>query len=123
VSSGTSQQLGSHRDLPVLIVAWIFIAAGAVGLVYHSRDVDPRRLGDPDVLAPLIVRLLAVAGGVFLLLGHNWARWLLVVWLGYHVVLSAFHSSFEFVFHAVLLVVVSWVLFHERRWWPRPLSF
>ena len=39
-------------------------------------------------------------------MGHNWARWLLVAWLAFHVVVSGFHSMSEMAAHAVLLIVV-----------------
>ena len=35
---------------------------------------------------------LAIVCGVFLLRGHNWARWLALAWIAFHVVLSAFHA-------------------------------
>jgi hypothetical protein len=42
--------------------------------------------------------------------GANWARWVAILWLAYHVVLSAFHSWSEAGVHAVLLAVISYVL-------------
>ena len=44
-------------------------------------------------------------------MGHNWARWLLVAWLAFHVVVSGFHSLSEMAAHAVLLIVVAYFLF------------
>jgi hypothetical protein len=57
-----------------------------------------------------IVRIIAVVGGVFLLLGHNWARWLMLAWLAFHVVVSAFHSLSECIAHVVLLIMVGYAL-------------
>ena len=53
---------------------------------------------------------IAVVGGIFLLLGHGWARWLLLAWLALHVVVSTFHSVSETLAHVVLLMVVSYFL-------------
>ena len=60
---------------------------------------------------PLIVRLLAAVGAIYLWRGKNWARWLLVIWLAYYLVLSAFHSLSEMVMHALLLAIIAFVLF------------
>lgn len=46
-----------------------------------------------------------------MLRGWNWARWLLVVWLAYHVVLSALHSVFEVAVHGFLFGVIAYFLF------------
>ena len=46
-----------------------------------------------------------------MLRGHNWARWLAVAWIAFHVILSAFHSVQEAAFHALLCAVIIWSLF------------
>lgn len=61
-----------------------------------------------------IVPTLAVVSGVGMLLGFNWARWLLVGWLGYHVILSIFHPLFELLVHGLLFVVVLYFLFRTQ---------
>ncbi|HKF26229.1 MAG TPA: hypothetical protein VKB24_09640, partial [Candidatus Acidoferrum sp.] len=60
------------------------------------------------------LRLLAVGGGIFLLLGRSWARWLTAGWLALHVVISVFHSLEQMAAHAVLLVIVAYFLFYHR---------
>jgi hypothetical protein len=62
------------RLLQVTITGCLFIVAGLVGLVYHLSE---RPLDDWIVLISMI-RIIAVVGGVFLLMGHNWARWLML---------------------------------------------
>ncbi|HWY45216.1 MAG TPA: hypothetical protein VNX66_17080 [Candidatus Sulfotelmatobacter sp.] len=94
------------RPLPVTILGCLFIAAGLVGLVYHFQE----RPLEPGIVLVSLVRLLAVIGGVFLLLGHGWARWLLIAWLAFHVGVSAFHSLSETLAHLALLVVVGYFL-------------
>ena len=49
-----------------------------------------------------------------MLRGFNWARWLLVVWIAYHVILSAFHSPFEAAVHGLLFVIVAYFLFRPQ---------
>ena len=94
------------RPLPITIIGCLFIVAGLVGLVYHLSETPL----DHRIVLISIVRIIAVVGGVFLLLGHNWARWLILVWLAFHVVVSAFHSVSEFMPHVVLLMVVGYIL-------------
>ena len=94
------------RPIPVTILALLFIAAGVVGLAYHlSQD----RL---DRWAVLIfsIRILAIVGGIFLLKGRNWARWLMIGWVGFHVGVSAFKSLSDCIAHAVLFVAVAYFL-------------
>jgi hypothetical protein len=98
------------RPWAVTILGGLFIVAGVVGLVYHAAN-------EPTTWALALIsliRIAAIVGGVFLLRGHSWARWLLVVWLAFHVVVSAFHSTGQVAAHVVLLVVVSYFLFQDR---------
>jgi len=80
-----------------------------VGFVYHLTESPLDRW----VVLISIVRIIAVVGGVFLLMGHNWARWLMLAWLAFHVVVSAFHSLSESIAHVVLLIIVGYVLLRQ----------
>ncbi len=88
------------------VLGCVFILAGLVGLAYHLSDKPV----DHWIVLISAVRIIAVVGGIFLLLGHGWARWLLLAWLALHVVVSAFHSVSETLAHVVLLMVVSYFL-------------
>ena len=59
------------RPFAVTITGGLFIVAGLVGLVYHLSETS---LDQWTVLIS-IVRIMAVVGGAFLLIGRNWARW------------------------------------------------
>jgi chromate transport protein ChrA len=98
------------RPLPVTILGCMFIVAGLAGLVYHLSG-SPR---DHWLVLISIIWIIAVVGGVFLLMGHDWARWLLLAWLAFHVVVSAFHSVSESIAHLVLLAVVGYFLLGPR---------
>jgi hypothetical protein len=98
------------RPWEVTVLGLLFVAAGLVGLLYHlSRE----KLSWELALISLL-RLLAVVGGTFLLLGRNWARWLSVAWLAMHVVISAFHSVEQMAAHALLLAIVVYFLCKGR---------
>ena len=93
------------RPLIVTVIGILFILAGGVGFVYHFHSPYDR-----DFAVIEFVRLLAVVGGVFMLLGHGWARWLVIAWLAFHVAISALDSVGKFVFHLVLLLVIGYAL-------------
>lgn len=97
----------NRRPLPITVLSWMFIAAGTVGFAYHATEFNPRQPIRREWVLIMILRLLAILGGVFLLRGRGWARWLLIIWLAYHVILSAFHNRFELVVHGLLFVVLT----------------
>ncbi|HZE68303.1 MAG TPA: hypothetical protein VE135_02105 [Pyrinomonadaceae bacterium] len=101
----------NKRPLSITIISFIFIIAGAVGLVYHGNEFFTHRPFEYDLVWVSLLRLLAIVAGAFMLRGSNWARWLLLFWIAYHVILSAFHTPSELVIHSLLLVVVAYFLF------------
>jgi hypothetical protein len=48
-----------------------------------------------------------------MLTGRNWARWLAMVWIAFHLVVSAFHPVGELTVHVVLFCVFAGALFHH----------
>jgi hypothetical protein len=90
----------------VIFIGCLFIVAGLVGLVYHLSD----RPFEPWIVAISAVRITAVVGGIFLLLGRGWARWLLIAWMAFHVVVSAFNSLTQTLAHAALLIAIAYAL-------------
>src|SRR6202166_5450925 len=96
------------RPIPVTILGCLFIAVGLAGLAYHLSQ----RPLDRWVALIFLIELIAIVGGVFLLKGRNWARWLMIGWLGFHVVVSALHSPSDGVTHAVQLLVVAYFPFY-----------
>ena len=105
------RNLMNKRPLSVTVISCFFAAAGAVGIAYHLTEFKTLSPFPYDVLWVCLVRLLAVIGGVFMLRGHNWARWLTLAWIAYHVILSYFHSVQEVLIHALLLAVFAFFLF------------
>lgn len=100
-----------RRPLSVILVAVLFILAGGVGFVYHAKDVFEQSSMNYELIWILLLRILAVVCGLLLLKGVNWARWLAIAWLAYHVVLSVFHSASETITHSVFLIIVVVLLF------------
>lgn len=94
------------RPLTVTILGCLFIAVGVVGLLYHLTEKPP----DLSVLLISCVSILAIIGGIFLIKGCNWARWLVLAWLALHVGISAFDSLPQTAAHTVLLIVIGYFL-------------
>lgn len=112
----TNAHLPNARPRSVTVIGWLFIAAGVVGLVYHATALERSGPLDYEAVWVLLLRLLAVIGGAFLLRGADWARWLVLAWIAYHVVLSAFHSWSDTAVHAVLLAGVAFLLLRPEAW-------
>lgn len=106
---GTTTNM-NKRPWSVTVVGWLFI----VGIVYHANEFNLQVPFDYDLVWALFVRLLAIVSGAFLLRGANWARWLLIFWLVYHVILSTMHSWPELVMHVVFLAGVMYVLLRRE---------
>jgi len=104
----------NKRPLSVAIISCLFIVAGGVGFAYHLTEFKAGHPFQYDVVWVCLVRLLAILSGVFMLRGRSWARWLLLVWIAFHVILSATHALFEFIVHALLLAVVAYFLFRPQ---------
>ena len=100
----------NKRPISVTVLSLVFIAAGVTGLVYHLKDLKPQHPFQYEVIWISLVRLLAIVGGVFMFLGRNRARWLCLGWLGFHVIVSAFHPLGELIFHALIFIAIAILL-------------
>jgi hypothetical protein len=103
----------AKRPPSVTVVSILLAAAGAVGLVYHWKDVNLNHPFQNDALLVELIRLLAIISGVYMLRGCNWARWLAMAWISFHVVLGAFHSFQQFAMHVLVSAIFAFVLFRR----------
>jgi hypothetical protein len=101
----------NKRPLPVTIIALVYIFTGAVGLVSHLANVRFQRPFEYDIVGIAAVSLIALMCGIYMLRGHNWARWGALAWMAFHVVLSAFHPWLQLAMHCVFLAAISYFLF------------
>lgn len=99
------------RPITIIIVSVLFILTGSFGIATHIKDFFEPDGKLPELLWVLLVRILAIVCGVLLLFRINWARWLAIVWLVYHIIISAFNSTSEMIAHIVFLILVSILLF------------
>jgi hypothetical protein len=96
----------AKRPFEVTFLGWLFIAVGIISTIYHLLKGSLDRWIFPIVL----VGAIAVVAGVFLLRGAGWSRWVLLIWLAFHVVAIALESLSGAVTHLALLVVVGYFL-------------
>lgn len=96
------------RPVPVLIVVVVYLLVGTIGFVYHFNELTA---GHRDAIAIELTELTAVIAGVGLLMRKNWARWLALAWVVFHVMISLFHPLPEFLIHSALCIVIAWLLF------------
>ena len=101
------------RPLPVTLIGFLYMIAGATGIIYHAPELK-EVFEKPDVIGLLLIRLLAIVGGIFALSGAGWARWLLVAWILFHAVLSIFHPVAELIMHVVVTAVTAFALFNPK---------
>jgi uncharacterized membrane protein HdeD (DUF308 family) len=95
-----------ERPFQVTLLGWLFIALGILSSIYHLLKSPPDRWTVPI----LLVGIIAIVAGVYLLRGARWARWLVLAWLAFHVVVSALNSLSDAMAHLVLLLVVGYFL-------------
>jgi hypothetical protein len=110
----------SKCPVSILILSCLYLAVGGVGFVYHFPHHWP--LHQDDIWIELI-EFLAVVAGAFMLQGQNWARWLALAWIAFHVAIS-FPALNRVVVHTVFLALFAWLLFRPdaRRYFARPVS-
>lgn len=73
------------RPVPVWILSCLDIAVGAVGFVYSFSELIAHQ---DNIVWIELTELLAIVSGAFMLRRHNWARWLALVWMAFHVAIS-----------------------------------
>jgi hypothetical protein len=110
----------TKRPNSITIISWVFIVFGGISFLYSllplADSAAVQRIAERPFefwLIP-VVRILALLSGVFMLYGYNWARWLLAVWVVYHVILSIMHSPLELLVHSLLFAVVLYFIFRPQ---------
>lgn len=100
----------------VLAVGVLFLVLGALDLY---RGIAPLLASAPrwhmaiDDAEVLVIGIAAIVGGIYVLRGANWARWLLAVWMALHVAISIDQPS-ALLAHAVIFGFVAYMLFNAR---------
>jgi len=101
----------NRRPISVTVIAWVYIVVGAIGFAYHFTEFNAQHPFRDDTVWVELVRLTAVVCGAYMLRRHNWARWLALAWIAFHVILSAFHTRSELAIHGLFCAVLAYFLF------------
>lgn len=99
----------NKRPLSVTIIACFYIVMGAIGFAYHFNELKAPHPFH-DIVWVELIRLIAIVCGAYMLRGHNWARWLALAWIAWHVVLSAFHTLSGLAIHSLFFVILAYFL-------------
>jgi hypothetical protein len=75
----------TRRPVSVWVLSCLYIAVGAVAFVHYLPELVSHRA---EGLAIEVTELLAFVSGIFMLRGCNWARWLALAWIAFHVAIS-----------------------------------
>jgi len=107
-----------ERPLSITLISWLFILFGSIALV--SALLPIAGATQAQIVAEFkqhwmvhLSRLASIVAGLFMLRGHNWARWLLVVWMAFHIVISALHSLGQLLMHVAIFAVILFFLFRR----------
>ena len=97
------------RPIVVILVSVLFIAIGIANLFKAvsplvGGHITSHELTDSGLV--FLSAVLALLGGIFILRAANWARWLVLIWMALHVVLSIFHKPVELAIHSLILVIL-----------------
>ena len=108
-----------ERPLSITIISWLFIIFGSIALLSGLLPLFGASAGQlaADFKTHWMVhlsRLAQIVGGLFMLRGHNWARWLLVAWIAFHIVIGALHGPLQLLVHVAIFSVILFFLFRPR---------
>jgi hypothetical protein len=101
----------NKRPVTVTIIGWLLVVVGISGFAYHLNEIKPQNVFHGENAWIFLVELIAILGGVFIIRGKNWARWLALAWMGFHVVISFFDSMQKVAVHIVFFLVIAYSLF------------
>ena len=103
-----------RRPPPSLaLIAALFLALACLDLYRGIAPlVQSGHLAGDDVIV-LAIGVAAAIGGIFLLRGHEWARWLLAAWLALHVAISIPHPGLLLA-HVLIFGLIAFFLFRPQ---------
>lgn len=98
------------RPLSVTLIAVLLLLSGIAGIVYHITDVKTWHPFPYGYIAILFVRVLAIIAGIFMLRGKDWARWIALLWIAFHLAISFFNAWSQVAVHTLVLAIFCYVL-------------
>jgi uncharacterized membrane protein HdeD (DUF308 family) len=104
------------RPRSIIVISLLFILLGTITLIHAVMELSSTTERLTDLQKHWMIYLSAAAaivGGVFLFKGQNWARWLLVAWMAFHIVVGALHGIGPLLTHVVIFSVILFFLFRR----------
>ena len=98
----------NQRPRSITIIGWLFIVFGSIALLSGAPFADIKSHWYVH-----LSRILQIVAGVFMLYGRHWARWLLVAWIAFHLVVGALNGLVTFVMHVVIFSVILFFVFRR----------
>jgi hypothetical protein len=98
------------RPVSVTLIAWLLITSGTAGIAYHITDVKNWQPFPFGYFGILLIRVLAIVAGIYMLRGSNWARWVALLWIAFHLAISFFDDWTKVGVHAVVLAIFCYIL-------------
>lgn len=103
----------NKRPLTVTIIGWLLVAVGLAASAFHLNELRGNAFHGWNAWI-FVVELVVIVSGIFALRGANWARWLAVVWVGAHVVISFLNSWRHGSVHVLILFLLTCFLFRPE---------
>lgn len=99
-----------RRPITVTILGCILIATGLVSLAFHVTDFKASHSRLSELVPLSLVSVLAIVSGAFMFRGSNWARWLALAWIAFHVAISFLDSLQKVVMHGLIFLLFGYLL-------------
>ena len=114
----TSSQASSEprRTRSILAIGALFLALGVLDVFRGLAPLfEPGHRGGlaSDDMQVLAIGVAALIGGIALLGGRDWARWLLAGWMALHVAISLGQPA-ALAAHLVIFGSITFLLFRSR---------
>jgi hypothetical protein len=107
----------AKRPLSITVISWILIADGSIAILTSlkplSNPIAAQEIAEHRFLFLLILatRIYGILSAMLMLYGFNCARWLLVGWIGYHLILSGLDSFLQLFVLSLLFATILYFLF------------
>ncbi len=102
------------RPITVTILGFVLIATGLASLAFHATDFKAPHSRLSELALVSLVRILAIVSGVFMFRASNWARWLALAWIAFHVAISFFDSLQKVVMHSLIFLLFGYLLLRPK---------
>ena len=100
--------------LSVAVVSCLMAAAGVLGIIAQPVRFWTEHRFESDMIWAGLVSAAAAVSGMYMLRGINWARWLAMGWIAFHVALSFFHAWQQMALHGVIFLAFAYFLFRPE---------